>query len=126
MQPYLNYLRELVADHRFLANLTVTYGVVVAMVLLSLIVRRLIGRGGDRLAQWTGLRWLDNVGKEAAHRARRLVARLTWLGVVLLSAAGIAYHALGRDVRGDFESWYARITADQWLDLGLRAGAVAG
>jgi small conductance mechanosensitive channel len=126
MQPYLNYLRELVADHRFLANLTVTYGIVAAMVLLSLIVRRLIGHGGDRLALWTGLRWLDNVGKEAAHRARRLIGRLTWLGVFLLTAAGITYHAFGRDIRADFEDWYTRITMDQWLDMGLRAGAVAG
>src|SRR5262249_40069295 len=76
MQQYLNYLRELVADHRFLANLPVTYGIVAAMVLVSLIVRRVITHGGDRLALWTGLRWLDNAGKEAAHRARRLIARL--------------------------------------------------
>jgi small conductance mechanosensitive channel len=126
MQYFLTQLRDLVSDHRFIANLTVTYGVIVLVVLLSLVVRRLIGRGGERLAQWTGQRWLDGVGKEAAQRARRLVTRLTWLGVFLLSAAGIAYHLLGRDVRGDFEDWYTRITAEQWLNVGLRAGAVAG
>jgi small conductance mechanosensitive channel len=126
MHSFFNQLRDQVTDHRFLANLTVTYGAVVVVVLVSLLVRRLIGHGGERLAQWTGLRWLDRFGKEAAQRARRLIARLTWLAVVLLSAGGITYHALGRDVRGDVEDWYTCITMDQWLAMGLRAGAVAG
>lgn len=126
MPPYLDRLRDTLTDHRFVANLTVTYGIIVVMVLASLIVRRLVGHGGERVAQWTGLRWLDGVGREAARRSRRLIARLTWLGVVLLTAAGVAYHVAGRDVRLDFDAWYARLTADDWLSLGLRAGAVAG
>jgi small conductance mechanosensitive channel len=126
MPPYLDQLRDTLTDHRFVANVTATYGIIVALVLLSLVVRRLIGRGGERLAHWTGLRWLDGVGREAARGSRRLLARLTWAGVVLLSAAGIAYHLAGRDVRLDCAAWYARLTADDWLSLGPRAGAVVG
>jgi small conductance mechanosensitive channel len=125
MHVYLDRARETLTDSRFLANLTATYGIVAAMVLLSLVVRRLLGRGGERLAQWTGLRWLDGVGREAARRARRLIARLTWLGVVLLTGGGIAYHVAGRDVRHDVQAWYADVTAERWLNMGLRTAGVA-
>ena len=43
---------------------------------------------------------------------------------MLLTAAGIIYHFLGRDIRFDVRTWYARITADQWLDFGLRVAGV--
>src|SRR5690348_14671629 len=117
MHLYLDRLRDTLTDSRFVANLTVTYGTVVAMVLVSLVVRRLLGHGGERLGHWTGLNWLDPFGREAAQRSRQLIARLTWLGAALLSAAGIAYHAAGRDVRADFATWRATLTADDWLRL---------
>jgi small conductance mechanosensitive channel len=126
MQPYLDRVREFVTDSRFIANLTVTYGIIVVMVLLSLVVRRLLGHGGERLAHWTGLRWLDHFGREAAQRSRRLLARLTWLGVVLLTGGGLVYHLAGRDVRLDVRAWYADITTERWLHLGLRTAALAG
>jgi len=125
MHAFLERIRETLTDSRFVANVTVTYGIIVVLVLLALILRRLLGHGGERLAQWTGLRWLEHVGREAAHRARRIVARLTWAAVFLLTAAGITYHFLGRDIRFDVRAWYARITAEQWLDFGLRALGVA-
>jgi small-conductance mechanosensitive channel len=126
MSSMLARLRDLLTESRFVANVTVSYGAIVVLVVLSLVVRRLLGHGGERLAHWTGLHWLDGFGREAAQRSRRLLARLTWAAVVLLSAAFIAYHALGRDVRVDFEMWYDTITAEQWLDLGLRAAGVVG
>jgi small-conductance mechanosensitive channel len=126
MHPYLERVRETVSDSRFVANLTVTYGIIVTMVLISLVVRRLLGHGGERLAHWTGLHWLDDVGRGAAHHARRWVARLTWLGVVVLTGGGIAYHFIGHDIRADFRTWYADISTDRWLDLGFRAAGVAG
>jgi moderate conductance mechanosensitive channel len=126
MSSFLEHLRDLLTEARFIANVTVIYGGIVVMVLLSLIVRRLIGHGGDHLAQWTELHWLDGVGRGAAQRTRRLVAWLTWLVVVVLGVGGIVYHALGRDVRHDFRSWYVGVTTDRWLDLGLRAAGVAG
>jgi small conductance mechanosensitive channel len=126
MHAYLDRAREILTESRFIANLTATYGIVAAMVVLSLLVQRLLGRGGEHLAQWTGLHWLDNVGREAARHSRRLIARLTWVGVVLLTGGGIAYHVAGRDVRHDVQAWYADVTADRWLDIGLRAAGVAG
>jgi hypothetical protein len=125
MHSILERVRETLTESRFIANLTVTYGIIVVMVIISLIVRRLLGHGGERLAQWTGLRWLDSFGREAAQRSRRLVARLTWLGVVVLTGGGIAYHMYGRDIRADARAWYADISADWWLRVGLRATGVA-
>jgi small-conductance mechanosensitive channel len=126
MTSFLDHVRDLLTESRFIANVTVIYGGIVVLVLLSLVVRRLIGHGGEHMAQWTGLRWLDGVGREAAQRTRRLVAWLTWLTVVVLGVGGIVYHAFGRDVRQDFRSWYADVTADRWLEMGLRAAGVAG
>jgi moderate conductance mechanosensitive channel len=126
MLSYLEHVRDMLTESRFIANVTVTYGTIVVLVLLSLIVRRLLGHGGEHLGVWTGLHWLDGFGREAALRSRRLVARLTWVVVVVLAVGGIVYHAAGRDVRQDFRTWYADITAERWLDLGLRAAVVAG
>jgi small-conductance mechanosensitive channel len=126
MQPYLHQLRDLVSEERFIANVTVTHGLIVVLVLVALLLRRLIGMGGERLAHLTGIAWLDGLSREAAERARQLIARLTWLGVLLLATAGVVYHGFGRDIRADFEAWYTCITADQWLDMGLRAAAVVG
>ncbi len=103
MHLYLDRAREFLTDHRFIANLTTTYGIIVVMLLVSLVVRRLLAAGGERLAQWTGQRWLDGVGQAAAQQSRRLIGWLTWLGVLVLTAAGLGYHFLGRDVREDFD-----------------------
>ena len=64
----VDHIRDTLTDHRFVANATVTYGIIAVMIVLSLIVRRLLSHGGDRLGQWTGLNWLDGVSREAAHR----------------------------------------------------------
>jgi small conductance mechanosensitive channel len=126
MSSFLEHVRDLLTEPRFVANVTVIYGGIVVMVLLSLVVRRLIGHGGEHLARWTGLHWLYRFGHVAAHRTRRLIAWLTWVAVVVLGAGGVVYHAVGRDVRQDCRAWYADITADRWLDLGLRAAGVVG
>jgi len=126
MHEYLDRARDLLTEHRFIANLTTTYGIIVVMVLVSLVVRRLLAHTGERLAQWTGLRWLDGVGREAAQGSRRLIGWLTWLGVILLTAAGLGYHFLGYDVRQDFDTLYGQITAEHWIALGIHAGALAG
>jgi small conductance mechanosensitive channel len=126
MSSFLEHVRDLLTETRFVANVTVIYGGIVVLVVLSLVARRLIGHGGEHLAQWTGLRWLDGFGREAAQRTRRLIAWLTWAAVVVLGAGGVVYHAVGRDVRHDLRAWYADITADRWLDLGLRAAGVVG
>jgi small-conductance mechanosensitive channel len=124
MHSFLDRVRDTLGDHRFVANVTATYGLVVVLVLLSLVARRLLGRGGEGLAEWTGLHWLDHLGRAAAHRARLLLARLTWAAVGLMTVAGIAYHAADRDVRHDVRLLRRLLRDDQWLSVGLRAAAV--
>jgi small-conductance mechanosensitive channel len=126
MSSFLEHVRDLLTESRFIANVTVIYGGIVMLVLLSLVVRRLIGRSGESLGRWTEMHWLDGFGREAAQRARRLLAWITWAAVVVLGVGGIVYHAFGRDVRQDSRSWYTGVTADRWLEMGLRAAGVAG
>ncbi|HEX5272105.1 MAG TPA: mechanosensitive ion channel domain-containing protein [Gemmataceae bacterium] len=126
MSSFLEHVRGLLTESRLIANVTATYGTVAVLLILSLVVRRLIGHGGEHLAHWTGMHWLDGFGREAARRTRRVVAWLTWTAVLVLAVGGVVYHVLGRDVRQDFRGWYADITAERWLDIGLRAAGVAG
>jgi small conductance mechanosensitive channel len=123
---FLDRVQATLTDDRFLSNLLATYGVIAVLVAASLVARRLLGQGGERLAQWTGLHWLEGVGREAALRARRLLVRATLASVFVLTLAGVGYHLAGRDVRADAAAWYERLTADDWLLIGLRAGAVVG
>ncbi len=126
MSSFLGQVRDYVSDGRFVANVTAIYGSAVVLMVLSLVVRRLIGHGGERMAHWTGLHWTHDFNRAAAHKTRRVIAWLTWLVVVALAAGGVAYHALGRDVRADLHEWYADLTGEWWLRMGLRAAGVIG
>jgi small conductance mechanosensitive channel len=123
---FAEHVRNYLTDSRFIANVIATYGTVIGLVVLSVVVRRLIGHGGERLAQWTGLHWLDAFGRAAAQRTRRLIAWVTWAAVVVLAVGGVVYHALGREVRQDFREWYADSAGEWWLRIGLRAAGVIG
>ena len=54
MLSYLEHVCDLLTEGRFIANVTITYGTIVVMVLLSLVVRRLLGHGGERLGSLDG------------------------------------------------------------------------
>src|SRR5687767_15096703 len=97
---------SLFADDRFAANLIAFYSVVVLTVLAALIARRLLARGGTGLADLTRTYGLESVGEEAARRLRALLFWATTAAVVLTTAAGLAYHSLGGDVRNDLGAWY--------------------
>jgi moderate conductance mechanosensitive channel len=115
-------IRAFFADDRLDANLIAFYGVAVLVLIASLILRRLMKHGGSRLGRWTGLRWLNAVGDEAARQARRLLFWLTLVCLLAIAGGGVAYHYAGRDVRSDFNSWYATLTIDQLVRLGMILG----
>ena len=99
------YLRSSLTDDRVLTHLLVAYGLVMGLVLVSFLIRRLLGRGGERLATWTGQAWLADMGRDAAGRAQTVLARLTLLGVLGVALGMAAYHLAGRDVRQDVRRW---------------------
>src|SRR5262245_23079768 len=92
--------RGLAAD-RFTANLIAAHGLVVALVLASLVLRRLLAHGHSRLNRWPGLVKLDGFGKEALRHGHMLLFWLTVAGVVVTLGSAVAYHAVGGDVRSD-------------------------
>src|SRR5258708_3664006 len=102
----LSRLSSTLADGRLGANLIAVHGVITLTVIVSLTLRRLVNKGSTRLAGWTGLRWLESAGEEAARRVQALLFRLTLIGIALTLLAGISYHALGRDIRHDSAGWY--------------------
>jgi small-conductance mechanosensitive channel len=122
----LDQVREFVTDPRFIENLITTYAIIVVLVIVSLILRRVVGRGGERLAHWTGLRWLEELGREAGRGVKRLLARLTYALILLIVVAGGVYHFLGRHVRHDIKKWVGQITVEDWTNIGLRAAGVVG
>jgi small conductance mechanosensitive channel len=119
-------LGTLLTDGRLGFNLIAVYGVITLTVLVSIFVRRLVVRGGSRLARWSGLRWLEAAGEEAIRRVRALLFWLT-LGICLFATvAGVAYHLAGRDIRLDLNDWYRELTPAELLQLTLGAGALVG
>ena len=71
------------ADGRLGANLIAVHGIITVTVLVSLILRRIVSRGSSRLARWTGQRWLETAGEEAARRVRMLLFWLTLAAIAL-------------------------------------------
>ena len=47
------------SDERLLANLIGVHVSLGAILIFSVIVRRILINGGDQLVRWTGLHWLD-------------------------------------------------------------------
>lgn len=112
-------------DARFAANLIAVHGLLVVTVLACLVLRRLLARGGSQLADRTGLRWLDPIGKEAARRGRRLLAWLTAAAALVLLLGGALYHFAGRDIRQDVRTWHEQLTTEDWLRIGLNLASLA-
>jgi moderate conductance mechanosensitive channel len=119
-----NRIRTFFADERLDANLIGFYGGMVVLFIVSLVVRRLLLRGG-RLGRWTGLKWVHAVGDEAIRHMRGLLFWLTLLAMSALGIAGIVYHMAGRDLRVDAAVWYADMTVEELLHLGLKLALLA-
>jgi small-conductance mechanosensitive channel len=117
-------IRSALADERFSANLVALYGLIIALVVASLILRRILLRGGVRLAELTGHEWLHKLTGKASRHAGRALFWLTLTGVFIATSLGFAYHSLGRDVRQDLSGWYEKLTAEEIFHLGVTAACV--
>jgi moderate conductance mechanosensitive channel len=117
-------IRSALADERFSANLVALYGLIIALVVASLILRRILLRGGVRLAELTGHEWLHKLTGKASRHAGRALFWLTLTGVFVATSLGFAYHSLGRDVRQDLSGWYEKLTAEEIFHLGVTAACV--
>ena len=115
-------LADYLADGRLGANLIAAHGLITLLVLASLILRRLLVRGGSRLACWTGLDCIEQAGEAVARRARVLLFWLTLVALVLTVVASVGYHVAGQDIREDLAGWYHQLTPTQLFRAGLRAG----
>src|SRR5205085_2504247 len=117
-------LRSKLADGRFGANLLFFYGLIVLIVVVAVILRRWLARGGSRVVRWTGVHWLGAVGEEASRRARAL---LLWLGIVLvgvITVAGCGYHLVGGDIRYEAAAAIALLGVKDFLRIGLGTAGV--
>src|SRR5262245_13327517 len=118
-------IRDYFADNRLLANLIGIHIVLGVILAVSFVVRKVLLHGGDSLVRWTGLHWLDHVGKEANRRVRTMMFWTTVLTLIVSVAAGTVYHVAGRDLRSDVEQWYRHLTSGQLLAFGWLIGKLA-
>ncbi len=119
-------LNQLLNDERLLANLIGVHAAIGVILLASVLFRRLIKHGGEQVSRWTGLAWLDNLGKEAAKGMR---AVLFW-GTVTLMIVGIgsmvAYHVSGRDIRIDAKTWAGHLSGATLASFGIMVAKLVG
>ncbi len=121
IMDFLSRVNALLTDSRFVANLIAVHATIVAVVLVSIIIRRLLTHGGNRLIHWTGL---ERLSKEVTRHGHTLLFWITAALIPLILAGGLAYHLLGRDIRVDLDTWYQRMTVEDLLQLGLICGGL--
>jgi small-conductance mechanosensitive channel len=115
-------LSKYLSDERLLAHLIGIHVVLAAIVICSIVLRKLLKTGGEQVARWTGFQWLDGVSKEAVKSVRPL---LFWTTIALMavSVGSMAfYHFSGRDARHDLREWYSEITSVHLFTLGALLG----
>lgn len=110
------------SDDRLLANLIGLHIVLCAVLIISVVLRKVLIHGGDELARWTGLHWIDGFSKEAVRRIRSLLFWTTLSLMLMTAVAGGIYHFRGRDIRLDVTDWYQHLTARQIFSVGLALG----
>jgi small conductance mechanosensitive channel len=117
MMQVLADFAQTIANDRFLLHTVIMAGVLAATVIVSLLLRLLIGRSLGHLAKATGWQWLERLGK-------RLRTGLFWLTIAVLVLAivgSVGYHLAGRHVRHDLGHWYRELT---WKGIS-HAGIIA-
>ncbi len=116
---------NLLTDDRFLFNLIAVHCLLAATLIVSMLVKHALVQGSGWLVQWTGLHWLDGLGKEAVRRVRNLLFWTTLGLMLLIAAAGVVYHVHGNDVRDDVVTWYERLSAYDLVRFGFAASGLA-
>jgi small conductance mechanosensitive channel len=120
----VNEIRNRLADGRLDANLLVFYGGIVVCIVVSLVLRRLLARGGSQLSRLSGFHWLHAVGEEAARRARQLLFWVTVVVVLTIGVGGTAFHLAGGDIRVWLKKFVGLLTVDDFIRLGLTSAYV--
>lgn len=109
-------------DDRLLANLIGIHIVLAVMLMLSVLMRRTLKSLSEQLARWTGIPWLDFVGKEAG-KGMRAVLFWSTIGLMLVSIASMGlYHLSGRDLRSDIKECCADLTRAHLVGFGIVLG----
>ena len=121
----LAQLRDRLSHGALAANLLAAALLVGAALAVFWSLRRLLRTWGGRLTTWLESHPLKAVSKEAVRHAEILLVRLTLTAVLLIVAAGVAYHFAGRDVQADITAWFAGLDAKDLLVGGLRVVGVA-
>jgi small-conductance mechanosensitive channel len=118
---------QFLSDDRLLANLIAVHVLLAALLLMSIVVRKLLQSGGQRFLSWFGVSWLRGVTEEATTTARDLIYWTT-SGLMVASVVGcVLYHVAGRDIRADSVAvWNKHFTAEDAVDLGLMLGKLVG
>jgi small-conductance mechanosensitive channel len=115
------------SDDRLLANLIAIHVLLVALLLVSLAIRKLVQSGGQRFLSWFGFSWLRGVTEEATSTARDFVYWITVALMVGSFTGAVFYHLAGRDIRADGVTlWHQHFTAEDAIGLGILAGKLLG
>jgi small-conductance mechanosensitive channel len=115
------------ADDRLLANLIAVHAALLALLVVSFVVRQVVQRGGQRFLSWFGVSWLRGVTEEATGAARQVVYWATLAAMAASIVGGIVYHFAGRDIRLDGAAlWNKHFTADDAFGLGVVFGKLCG
>jgi small conductance mechanosensitive channel len=114
------------SDSRFTANVIAVHGLVVVAILICLLLRRLLARGGRQIVERTGWKWIEPVVEEATRHGRRLVLWLTIAAALVLVVSGTMYHRAGRDIRHDCMDWHDLLSREDWIRAGYNLGIVIG
>lgn len=115
-------LSKLLNDDRLLANLIGIHVVLAVLLVVSILLRKVLKNGGEQVARWTGLAWLDGISKEAVKGVRSI---LFWTTIVLMvaSVASMAiYHVSGRDARADLQDFTGNLTPAHLTAFGIMLG----
>jgi small conductance mechanosensitive channel len=113
------------ADDRFTANLIAAHGVIVALVLVSIVLKRLLAHGHIRWKQWISQEDLAALGGEAVRHGHTLLFWLTVTGVAGTLLTALVYHLVGGDVRQHLGDWFQQFTVAHLMRAGLALAGVA-
>jgi moderate conductance mechanosensitive channel len=117
-------LGQAAADGRLLVNLISVHFLMLLILGLSFALRWLVTHSGNRLAFWAGSERLKKLSAEATRHGHTTLFWLTVAAMAIAAVAGVIYHFAGRDARVDFADAYGRLTAEDFVRLGMILGGV--